>query len=116
MKKSKWIVYNEIIGWLNLIVLAAVVAASIVALMGCATAQPRNTRPPECAVTEIVTHTPEKWSDSDQRAYSAALRRCSVLYPLSPCLKQFIRMEQYRYRCVCGGRPDGPEFDLWVSP
>jgi len=101
--KTRLELFNEIVGWLNVIVVALILAIVIGAMAGCSTPAPRGTKlvKAACAAPEVLTHTPEDWSNADQRAYEIAQKRCSHYYPNSPCLKRFIRLEQLRYRAVC---------------
>jgi hypothetical protein len=59
---------------------------------------------PTCPVTEVLAFTSEPWSDRDQSGYRSARQRCGAIFPNSPCLIRFTRMEQGRYRAICGGR------------
>lgn len=108
--------FNKFILLLNAICVGSIVGFVIVALLsGCTTPEPRGALMIKRACPEptIEIVTPEKWSSRDQHAYDTASKRCRDLYLNSPCLKRFIRMEQGRYRAVCGGLNENYEFEVF---
>lgn len=54
-----------------------------------------------CATTKVVNHT-KVWSKNDERALNGAKVRCGQIYPNSPCVRTFYKMEENRYRVICG--------------
>ncbi len=111
---SKLETFNTVVAFLNVIVVGLLLACIVISLASCTTPEPRGTKliKRACVETSIETHTPESWSDRDQAAYDVANKRCRELYLNSPCLKRFIRMEQGRYRAVCGGLDESFMFEV----
>lgn len=58
-------------------------------------------RDDKCPTPQKVLLTAEPWTARDQRAYDGARVRCGFLYPRSPCMKTFTRIEPNRYQVVC---------------
>ena len=54
-----------------------------------------------CPVKEVVNMT-ETWNDTDTAALKRATIRCVQLYPRSPCLKKFVKVEFNNYHAICG--------------
>lgn len=107
--------FNNVIGFLNVIVVGVIVGMVIWAMAGCRTTPPSGAKYLRlaCAETEIYMYTPESWTDDDQFAYETAGRRCAEHYPRSPCVRKFIRYGALRYGVICGGAEDN-ELNLEV--
>jgi hypothetical protein len=54
-----------------------------------------------CPKTKIVNHT-DFWNATDRQSLVAATKRCGEIYEKSPCLTQFIKIEENLYQAVCG--------------
>lgn len=52
-------------------------------------------------ITVIINNT-KIWSKHDKGVLTKAKFRCSQIYPDNPCLKKFIKVEEHRYKAVCG--------------
>jgi hypothetical protein len=44
----------------------------------------------------------DEWNDTDKASLTKAQSRCVEVYPKSPCLTRFIKMEMNVYRAYCG--------------
>ena len=108
---------REVMGWVNVVIVGVIVALVMWSLVGCAHEPPHGTKliKRACESPTIVTYTLEDWSDTDQRAYDTAQRRCQELYPRSPCVRKFIRYAQTRYGVICGASLDN-ELEVMVTP
>lgn len=51
--------------------------------------------------TQVMLAAPE-WDKKDNVYLEAAQLRCREIYPKSPCLTKFIKMEEQVFRAVCG--------------
>lgn len=54
-----------------------------------------------CAATTIINQTPE-WIQQDAAALNRAQLRCQDIYPESPCLRVFKKLEPSVYSAICG--------------
>lgn len=53
-----------------------------------------------CPQTRVVNDT-GSWSKSDQKSLEWANKRCSALFPASPCLKLFRKRAERTYWAIC---------------
>lgn len=49
----------------------------------------------------VVTNKTNVWNDIDEKQLNFSKKRCKQLYPESPCLSRFIKMEENVYRAFC---------------
>lgn len=54
-----------------------------------------------CAAVQIINLT-DSWVKIDDQNLAVAEKRCTELYPNSPCLKKFIKKEERVYQAICG--------------
>lgn len=54
-----------------------------------------------CPATDITNLT-DTWTDKDEQTLISAGDRCYKIYPDSPCLIRFWKMEELTYRAICG--------------
>lgn len=54
-----------------------------------------------CAATTIINKT-TTWTKHDEGRLNYSKERCKIVYPDSPCLTKFIKIESARYMAVCG--------------
>lgn len=53
-----------------------------------------------CPKTEIINPT-DVWDQQDRTAVETAKTRCGKIYPDSPCLKKFWKIDQGVYQALC---------------
>lgn len=54
-----------------------------------------------CPTTRVENKT-DYWTDQDAITLKRAKTRCGEIYEDSPCLKLFIKKDDYTYNAVCG--------------
>lgn len=54
-----------------------------------------------CQTVTIINFT-NIWNDFDQKALDRAGKRCEQIYKDAPCLKKFYKVEEGRYKALCG--------------
>lgn len=54
-----------------------------------------------CPNTTIVNKSGD-WTTQDRQAFASANQHCKEIYPDSPCLKEFRKMEEGIYEAICG--------------
>lgn len=56
----------------------------------------------------VITVNPEgtgsAWTAVDEDTFRHATVRCGELYPRSPCLVEFRKLDIRRYQAICGGK------------
>lgn len=58
-----------------------------------------------CPPTKLIGFAPVL-TKLDEQSMEAAAKRCPELYPASPCLKYFIKVEENVYRVICGAKSE----------
>lgn len=54
-----------------------------------------------CIQPQMVNLTTEPWNPQDYDNLETAKIRCGILYPLSPCVKKFVKVRPLMYRVIC---------------
>lgn len=49
-----------------------------------------------------VDNMTKTWVELDRRTFARAASRCEHYYPSAPCLVEFQKLEERRYRAICG--------------
>lgn len=52
--------------------------------------------------TPVIENRVQTWTENDQWNYETAIKRCPTKFPEAPCLKLFIKKEDYLYEAICG--------------
>lgn len=55
-----------------------------------------------CPTVKIINTTKYPINERDRQIVKQCQRRCSQIYPDSPCLKRFEKYGEHDYNCICG--------------
>lgn len=55
-----------------------------------------------CIPTQMINNTHYAWNQDDYRSMKQASITCKMQYKNDPCLKKFIKKEQYVFWAICG--------------
>jgi hypothetical protein len=55
-----------------------------------------------CPAPKLINLSNEPWNERDKWQLEQSMKRCAQLYPRSPCVKKFIKVESLMYRAICG--------------
>ena len=67
----------------------------------------RKAAPASCPKTKLLG---QPYDSTDKASLNRATYRCAELFPVSPCLKVFSKVEDRKYRAICGA-PSGSGVD-----
>lgn len=54
-----------------------------------------------CHAPTLTNLSKEPWTSHDREVIKFTHKRCGEIYPISPCLSRFIKLESNRYRVYC---------------
>lgn len=96
----------DIRNFLNVLILCLLLGWVAALLFGCTTTTQSilTTEPPitRCHETRLISLSAENWTDADEWNMDLATKGCARKYKDNPCLTQFERVEQLKYRATCG--------------
>lgn len=55
-----------------------------------------------CPITKMVNTSGLPWNAEDKKVMQYCTKRCSQIYPRSPCLKIFTKKAKQDYTVICG--------------